>query len=143
MVVGEEANGEWEEKGNQKSVGLDFGLRTLCVHMFWWVDISSAGSYPSLLLWHVPGGHGRDHLVAVRVINPRYYYQLSSSAGLYPSLLLWHCPGGHGRDHLVVARVINPRYYYQLSSSKGYKPVLLVGSSSEGYKPTLLVSVCL
>ena len=81
VVVGEEGNGEWEEKGNQKSVGLDLGLRTLCVHMSWWVDSSSAGSYPSLLLWHVPGGHGRDHLVVARAKNPRYYYQLSSSEG--------------------------------------------------------------
>ena len=104
-MLGEEGNGEWEEKGNQKSVGLDLGLRTLCVHMSWWVDSSSAVLYPSLLLWHVPGGHGRDHLVVARVINPRYYYQLSSSAGLYPSLLLWHVTGGHGRDHVVLARV--------------------------------------
>ena len=42
VVVGEEGNGEWEEKGNQKSVGLDLGLRTLCVHMSSWVDSSSA-----------------------------------------------------------------------------------------------------
>ena len=33
---------------------------------------SSAGLYPSLLLWHVPGGHGRDRLVVARVKNPRY-----------------------------------------------------------------------
>ena len=42
---------------------------------------SSAGLYPSLLLWHVPEGHGRDRLVVARVKNPRYYYQLSSSEG--------------------------------------------------------------
>lgn len=33
---------------------------------------SSAGLDPSLLLWHVPGGHGRDRLVVARVKNPRY-----------------------------------------------------------------------
>ena len=81
MVVGEEGNGEWEEKGNQKSVGLDLCLGTLCVRMSWWVDSSSAGLYPSLLLWHVSGGHGRDRLVVARVKNPRYYYQHSSSEG--------------------------------------------------------------
>ena len=42
---------------------------------------SSAGLYPSLLLWHVPGGNDRDLLVVARVKNPRYYYQLSSSEG--------------------------------------------------------------
>ena len=43
---------------------------------------SSAGFYPSLLLWHAPMGHGRDRLVVARGKNSRYYYQLSSSAGL-------------------------------------------------------------
>ena len=73
---------------------------------------SSEGFYPSLLLWHVPEGHGWDllvvargkNLVVARVYNPRYYYGKAQ---------------GHGRDRLVVARGKNQRYCYQLSSSEG------------------------
>ena len=39
---------------------------------FYYQLSSSAGLYPSLLLWHVSGGHGRDRLVVARVKNPRY-----------------------------------------------------------------------
>ena len=84
--------------GERRDSGEDMGTSGLLTYL---LLSSSEGYNPSLLLWHGPGGHGRDHLVVARVINPCYYYQLSSSEGYKPALLV-------------------------SSSSEGYKPALLV-----------------
>ena len=71
---------EGESEGERRDSAEDMGISPTSYLVvargikprYYYQLSSSAGLYPSLLLWHVPGGHGRDRLVVARVKNPRY-----------------------------------------------------------------------